>query len=1166
MMLTVRAIIACLVAAVGVARANIYGNNSVWSVSYGDQVSIPLYKLFETNKDYSVKYETTSNITRIISREPLFTREIPRNCKGMNLMDLTEAETPNRLSMICNGTDLYEVEIDQSNGKLKEAVLMGQFEAMSCFSADWNKALNIYAVFCQEIKGAGKDNFYVVHIVDRATKKVTGASRRNMADQSTYHFVDRVKVRFRDIFKDQSKTTKTTVVTVFDEPFADESINIVAKSNHFLLLAEVDASSKKPEEQLQVVDFTKDNTLNRDKVYKVLTMEVFERDFVIAFYNLEKQLKFGKCTLDLAVAKQAKISDCIFKTSKVEAIGHGMISFFASSVAAVYEKQEKKYLVCSIVVGKSTDTASPLLDNCNRFDGRVEPDTDVRDFECPKDTKLKVLYMTRDKKIDLGMDLITLSTVDPKTKTAEIFKAYANDTAELQNKFYTITDAFLDVFDKSRQEELLVQGTLLPKDGSVQFVVRATHQDKVTINQLTFTQYSRFLRAIDRIGAFPSLIGSLRNYFRIPIGRQYFSGNGINFNLKGSLDGRLVSNAGEFELVVDNLPNDQIDSFFYKLGYAALLTKDRRIVIVNCKKALGNSMIKLSCVKIGEKAGLNSDANERILATYDTQQILLIVTTYGQFIAFNKINHNAKVALEPGANKAYTQVTFKPNNAFILISVMVADSKGEIAQIKTYKMDEFAALESASFMKGETTLDKDNYSKAERCQDSAGQFCPRSIAYELQDTPILVVLNACKDKDRRLIRFSLEDPLKPQQLTNQYIRVDAFKKEQILMCTDLDTVTIAAIGDMQALGIGYESHNIQQTLGLQEMDIAKITDMKCLGSKAYALGFRDSKGSLKIATYFTDKLKKANDRLHSLLEFASDSGLMDFTGSEDNGIIVYSVFGKDKETQFRMVNLDGPELFVKSNTKTVINDATIDCTNGIANGYFSLPLNFKEQKNSVQVSSRTKNVELSKTKYNVGNRSIVNGPVFHFSLGAEVKTVSITQRVSAAKEYLSSSDARGFKIVFISRVATVGQFTFILAQLKEQSALIMRFNQANKDVTHNFTLTETCHNFEVTEEATGFLVALSCFYQNEKRIHFVSISKEHKFEYEGASSSLLPSNSMSLTKTDDKMYPYLLSNLDENNVMTIFKFYLNKVTDKRGTKISFSQIIHQVENGKVCLT
>lgn len=1162
----VKAIIACMVAMVGLARPEIYANNSNWNISYGDQISIPLYKLFKTNKDYTVNYSTTSNLTKIISREPLFTREIPKSCKGMNLMDQTEVEGANSLTMICNNQDLYEVEIDQTTGKLREAVLISKFEGMTCFGADWNKALNLYAVFCQEIKGAGTDSFYVVHLVDRAAKKVTGTSKRNMADQSTYNFNERVKVKFRDTFKDEAKLQKVTTVIVFDEPYADRDINIGAKSNHFLLLTEVDSGTKKPEDQLQIVDFTKDNTLNRDKFYKVLTLEVFERDFVISFYNLQKQLKFGKCVLDLSVAKGAKVNNCIFKTSKVEEIGHGMMSFLGSGIAGIYEKQEKKYTVCKIVVGKSTDTTSPLLDDCNKFYGRNEPDTDVRDFESPKDVALKVLYMTEDKKIELGMDLITVSAADPKTKVSEVFRAYSNDTSELKGKFYTITDAFLDVFDKSRKEEILVQGTLLPKDSSVQFFIKATHEDKITTSQLSFTQYSRFLRAIEKIGDFPTLIGSLGNYFRIPIGRQYFTGNGINFYLKGNLDGRIVSNAEEFNLVVEDLPNDNIDSFFYKTGYAALLTKDRKIVIVNCRKSLGVDKLNLNCARIGEKIGLNSAVNEKILATYDTQQILLVVTTYGQFIAFNKISHNSKVALEPGTDKTYTQVTFKPNNAFILISVMVADSKGAVVKIKTFKMDEFAALETFDFIKGEATLDKDNYAKAEASQDTPGQFCPRSISYELQDTPILAVLNACQDKDRRLIRFSYEDPLQPKQLSNQYIRVDEFKKEKILMCTDLDTVVIAAVEDKQALGIGYESHNIHQTLGLQELDIDKITDMKCLGTEAIAVSFKDSKGSLKIATYFTNKLRKANDRLHSVLEFPAETGLTDFSGSEDGGTIVYSVFGKDKQTQFRMVNLNGPELFVKSNAKTVVNDGTLECTNGIANGYFPLPLNFKNQRHSVQVSSRTKNVELSKTKYNVGKLAEVEGPVFQYSLGSEVKGVSITQRLNDTKEYITSSDAKSFKLVFISRIATVGQFTFILGQLKEKSVILMRFNQANQMTTKHYALEETCHNFEIAEVETGFMVALSCFYQNEKRIHIATISKDQKFVYEGSSNVLLSSKSMSLTKTNDNTYPYMLSNLDEHNVMTIYKFYLNNVSDKRGTKISFSQIVHKVDNGKLYVT
>jgi hypothetical protein len=1144
--------------------AGIYDEGTAWKINVEDQISIPLNKWFGTYFKDTIEFGTTSPIPKVISREQMFTKEIPKNCKRLGLMDRSERESVNKLAMICNSTDLYEIEIDSATGKLKSPVLLAQFKGLLCVDWDWSASLNSYAVFCQELKDSGIDSYYVLNIVDREQKKVTGSSRRSMANAESYKFTDRVKTNFRTIEK--SPGTPVTIVTVFDEPYSDADINIMAKANKFFLLAEVDRSTKVPETEFQIVRYDKDNTIASVGYYKGLSMEIYDSDIVLVFYSTEKVVKVVQCKLDISEPKQAKATQCVFKNSLVENIGYGYVSLFKNGLVGVYRRKDKEYQVCKIVRGL-IDPKAPIIDQCNRLAGRSMADTDACDLQSPTTSLLKIVYCTYDKTKNLGIDLVEISNTDPKTKTAEVFKGYGDDATEYQKRFYVISDAFIDVYDKTREEELMVQGSSLPKDGSVEFIVTSTHQGNILTKNISFTQYSRFLRSVDKIKNFPSLVGTLTNYFRVPIGREYFSGNGIRFRVTGKVDGSAVLNAGVFEFEIQDQPLDTIDSYYHGDNYAAALLKNGKLLIVHCEKKIGDN-IKLFCKRLLEGVTMDKSVNEKILAIHDTNEILLIITTYGQFITFNKVNHNSKLTYETNPNRYFSQVTFTRKDGFILASVLANNNKGEVARIVTYKIDKFASLENDGAIKEEEKLifDKDNYSKASPSQESGGEFCPRSISFEVGDEPILSILNACANSDRRLLRFSLSDFQKAVQLTNSFIRVNEFKHQKIGMCADTDSAIVASFDSNRVIGIGYESENIIQNMGMSELKAKRITQLDCLGHSAIAVGFEHEDGGFRIATYFTNKLKHANDRLHSVLEFTESDGMNRFIGtSNSEGTIVYNVFGPGKKTLYRLVSLNGPELFFKSNARTEINDVVIDASNGIANGYFELPMRFTEQKNSVQVSNRKKQFKLEQKKYNVGEIALINGPVFKYSLPSEVKSVKITSRHTPIKEYLTEAEIKSLGIVFLSRVLSIGDRIFILGQVKESSIVLMKFTEGSDSRMLAFKMIESCEKFDVIPEETGYIMALSCFYQSQRKIHILTVDKQNKFTYEGASSTLMSTKSMSLVKTRDPTYPYLFSNLDKGQVLSIYKFYLNKVLDKRASPLIFNSLGHNVENGSLIL-
>lgn len=1161
--------LAALAFMVNQALTNIYGNNVKWQLSSGDQISFPLYRYFETNRDYTIKYRAiTTFTTKIISRDPVLTKEVAQGCKAISAMDKTEKEADNKLTMICNKNEVYESSIDGQSGKVTNTNLIYKFDGMECLALEWSKSLNAYGVFCIQVEAskAADSQFYIVNIIDRATLKLVGSSKVAFSGLNSYEFNGRIKIKFREVTKG---TGTATVVLVFDESFTDNNVNIASKGNDFFLVTEIDTNTKKPAAAIQFVKFNSITTILKGEVFKSLTMEIYSNFLLLAFYSKSNLVKVARCSFTYATTEMA-ISGCILREHPID-LGYGLISFLNSDLVAYYNKRDAKFFTCKLYPNDQ-DTTQQIIKDCNAFEGRKGTDIDIKDFYAINDKNLKVYYMTKETKIDLGVDVYELGAADPKVKLLDSFNTYCSLSTDVKSNYYTITDSFLDVFTKTRTEELLIQGSLVPQDKSNLVTIEKDHQGAISIKEIEVSQFPKFITAIQAKTNFPTLIGFLGTYFRIPIGRAYFSGNGINFELTGQLSTRIVSNAGDFQFKVDGENTADILAYHHTSGYAAMFMKNSRLLIVNCQKVIEGGLIALKCERIGERVDLRSEFNEQILATYHTPHMLIIVTTYGQFIFFNKVRQTSLLQNVQSGTRFFKQVSFKPKDAYILISVLATDSKGQNPEIQNYRLDEFSKLDSTSTdaFGYVSTITKDSY-KAESNQETAGDFCPKSIDYELTDAPVLDVLNACATKDRRLLRFSMKDEEKPAQLSNTFIRLAELRNDKIQMCADLDTAIIASIDSPQAIGIGYESYNIQQNLGLKALNVEKVTKIVCLGQRAYALGLLTSDKKFKIATYFTRKLKYANERLHSLLEFSAEDGYKDFSGAESDGTIFYNIYSPGKPTLFRMVDLDGPELYVKSISRTQISDSAIACSNGESNALLPLPLSFKQQKQSVQVSSRNRSIEITKKKYDFGELCNVQGPVFDYKLDSEVTALTITPRVSTAAEFIPTADTSALKSLYFSRIKVIRDITFILSQMPGKSQILAKFEENQKPKVLNFILNQTCHNFDIVEEtnsAIGFLVALNCFYNNEKRIHFVSLTLDGKHIYQGFSSVVLTSLDMAFTFSTTAIptsYRYLFSNIDESNHLTIYSFNLSTSLDKLNAQISFSSIVHEVANGSLVL-
>ena len=178
----------------------------------------------------------------------------------------------------------------------------------------------------------------------------------------------------------------------------------------------------------------------------------------------------------------------------------------------------------------------------------------------------------------------------------------------------------------------------------------------------------------------------------------------------------------------------------------------------------------------------------------------------------------------------------------------------------------------------------------------------------------MIVLNACDDKDRRIIEYDLlgnDGKYGIFYIKNQFILSSFFMSGNLRICAGLNNLYIANLDGKQLEGIGYDDSYTIEDLGVDYLDIKKIRQILCSGENNIGMVAEKSDG-VYITTFYTKKFSEASDRIHS--SFKLPSGVKNVRGSSDNKITIYSVEFEDGTTKVYYVNLKGPHIHVETKT------------------------------------------------------------------------------------------------------------------------------------------------------------------------------------------------------------------------------------------------------------
>ncbi len=335
-------------------------------------------------------------------------------------------------------------------------------------------------------------------------------------------------------------------------------------------------------------------------------------------------------------------------------------------------------------------------------------------------------------------------------------------------------------------------------------------------------------------------------------------------------------------------------------------------------------------------------------------------------------------------------------------------------------------------------------------------------------------------------------------------------------------------------------------LGLTELGVKSITKLICLGNKAFAIGYHDNENIFKIATYFTGKMPYADNRLHSILNFnVIGNTYKDFVGSEADGYVFFNVFSTDaNKNQFKALNLNGPDFYAKSETKTSVNDALVGVGNTNTFAQYNLMFTFVKQKTNVYASSRTKKVKINSGKtYDIDESCLIDGPIFNMELPS-TSVATITPRVNHIGETISSRYNTTVNFNYASQVSNIGDNTFMLMQSQYSSFLHVK--PADQGfLPFALNLTRRCHKMHVLAgiHAASFMAFFSCLSNNQWRFYMYQVTADGQLTKQFASNIVNRSIMLDVEK-GDKPDNYLLASIDDRNNLYTWYFDASIITSE----------------------
>ena len=1079
--------------------------DNVTQIRYGrinveDQIAYDLNEVFRSNKKDVKEFKVNNLASRITSSDPFVIIEFVPKCTHLNRAHKTS--TTHAFSAICNYNAVWEIQTNNDDKKLSAYKRISELPKgedaqvkdrnLTCLDTSYDQEREIYAAVCltspATVKGEGSAGHIHVYTMgrqndDRKHKGKNLFDHQYIIKSNGFNMTEKGKI-IRVGFNKGSFFDSSVQFLVYDEPFIDQEFRRVKpKDNRYFIIFGLTKENKiqMVDNKLFVVKFTDPEVVQKSglpmlgSMIKLVSVEDFDSKMMIAAYFAGQNHKLVQ-TVRCDVNTNAKfvLENCeLLNTNEKLEIGH--LQFWQGEKGnendrriTSYSRGDKEIKICKYDGAKG---AASFQVDCAKMYSRA---TIVKDLafgffdDCRNDLKNKqlcnVIYYDQAKKNFIGIDEIkykdkmeNLKKVGQELVLNNRFKAYGSSGRVLGSNFYMSENNYLIGYNQLRSEECIIRGDLLKGGENFYVTFYKDHAQTHEFINVTGYRVKQLIYQIKAKKSFPKFKGSLTNMYHVPLGREYFNGNALEFQLTAQEDILKYAHVhylADGVVLVDGKAQKPVSYFHGEGVHSAVLTKGK-ISFLRCYRVLVTGKIGVNCTVLGDKT-IDNDAI--IIDHFSSPNVHIAVTNKGDVFTYwpkakkgERIKHTH--ASDDGQGEVKT-TTFKVYENYVFMVVL--DIRGHISfkKLLMYQLgDGFSSIGDPLRTK---YAEKDHNPE----QKESGDYCPKSAKFFLSDHPLLVVLNSCKDKDRRIIKYNLF-PTERSFHNNFFIRKLELMEENLVMCPDRENYFIAALGTDKMYGIGNRTHNNIEDLGLRELKVLEIKELLCVGKTAIGIFVKAKVGKnqdIKFVgiTYYTGKMRDADNRVHSY--FVIEGEFEGAKASEGEGLVFYNIFVKNKPTMLKVVDLRGPKIFFKSMEREVAYETEIRVSNGNVNENFNVLVEFEKLRKQTRVSCEKKvfNIEENK-KYSVEDISLWHGPVWDFrtSSGAAI----VTKRIGKPEEVVSDS---GEKLIQADAVSFALNKTFTLGQRSDSSYLVVSDLKEKKSVYLKISL--RCHGLRMVPD------------------------------------------------------------------------------------------------------
>jgi len=1027
-------------------------------VGPNDILSYNLDDLFNSNSmDQGKEYIIKGKEARVVSSNYFSIIEFVDNCIRYN--SAHESKECDMFTAICNQNELYEVCIDPVGKQLKQDPKMLAKVDGECYDSHWSVDLNIYALLC-EVKGSVPESpgAIKVYLIDREKKKVTGSSMIEKSKGIVFtdkRFITSTKFTpGKQTDKDKAYTS-TTQFLIFDAPYSDDGTYITRKMNLIFLIFGVKQNAEKEYVPDEINLFNFKVSSGFDELVKIVSLrDIGNNQMMIAgFYADQEKMVIKLCLVDptlsqYGIAQMPFIKGCelvedpdknipkigIMQAYTTKNLPRMILYDHLIKVVRICELRDKKVLKCF----SEQDTRM-----------KTEQDITISMFDRCGESTCNVVYVNDKKDIFLGVDNLDISNMG---NVITIRYKVASTWGRVEGKrLYTSEGRYLVGYDDSRKEDLVIAGDRLAPATDWSILAERRHGRTREFRNFTGYRVDRILSYIRKPIPLPNLEGQVGRLFKLPITRHYFQGNDISFELKTgpNLYSKLYY-INDVDLTIDGktvLANELVN---YIQGYALkmIVTNDRKWRLANCYRGIGqerinsNVTVDLRCTTV--MAG-ELEKDEVVIVSKQLTRVYIIITSHGRILSFNLNKKGSEtdsrpVSIETQMKFIKATITVSGTSGFIAVIAESTDSK-KSRVVKVYMINQFQ-FDSLALM---TTIDEFERGKG---QTTGGDVCPKDIKFKVQQTPTIIILNACEKKDRRLIYIDIiKDNVNnvwavSKQLQNQYLMNPKMMSGDLLFCPDTDILFIANLLEGNLFGIGVTDQRINEDTGLSELGIKEIYQLICLGERAIGIIARRNDGKFYIITYFRGRFKRAKDRIHSHFEIPSNT--LSVEGNSGNRIAYYTIKLEDKVI-LKFIDLAGPSIYLRTTKEnmldygegeSVIGESNLQAINGFHSSNYQFSIKFRDFNEVAAVSNKNESFKAIGNYFTVDEICIWDGPVYNYTIIGD--HVSISNRTSPAYEILDQKDAAEMKLTYVDSFEKIeGDRILVLGQKSDSSFLII---------------------------------------------------------------------------------------------------------------------------------